>query len=339
MRPVPSKLYCAFIPLIIIFFMSGCTPGNNDPKAWINYPRDGTIIEDIKPLQVVAHASDSRGVAYAVLGVNGVSYEQQNPDEAGAEFAEFTFNWRPPGEGDYTLSLIAYDSGGKTRSKATSRVHIGKIITETPTPSATPEFTATFTPTPTLTATPTPLPEIHAKLIADRSSINSGECVLLSWWAENAERVTLDDVEVDLTGSGSYCPAVTHTYLLVASRGEERVEERMAITVNEAGDTTPPSVPQPMVPSNGLHIACKANQTLAWLPVQDPSGLLGYDVVLERKVGGSWNSYRSWDRLSDKQISASVECGYEYRWRVRAVDTAGNASAWSGWFTFAIDLS
>jgi hypothetical protein len=35
----------------------------------------------------------------------------------------------------------------------------------------------------------------------------------------------------------------------------------------------------------------------------------------------------------------SVEIGYTYRWRVRAIDGAGNQSDWSGWFTFNIPLT
>jgi hypothetical protein len=34
-----------------------------------------------------------------------------------------------------------------------------------------------------------------------------------------------------------------------------------------------------------------------------------------------------------------VECGWYYRWRVRAVNGAGLAGEWSGWFLFTITLS
>ncbi len=40
---------------------------------------------------------------------------------------------------------------------------------------------------------------------------------------------------------------------------------------------------------------------------------------------------------TEKEIS--VECGWEYRWRVRAIDGAGNPGNWSDWFTFNVPLT
>jgi hypothetical protein len=94
-----------------------------------------------------------------------------------------------------------------------------------------------------------------------------------------------------------------------------------------------------MVPSNGLHITCKASQSLVWLPVSDPGGILGYDVELLKSVSGNWQSVQKWNGVSGKQVDAPIDCGLEYRWAVRAVDNAGNQSAWSNWVTFVIDLS
>ncbi|MDZ4132721.1 MAG: hypothetical protein U1E11_06240, partial [Dethiobacteria bacterium] len=42
--------------------------------------------------------------------------------------------------------------------------------------------------------------------------------------------------------------------------------------------------------------------------------------------------------LQVKEATVSVECGWYYRWRVRAVDGAGNVSPWSGWSHFAMLL-
>jgi hypothetical protein len=106
-------------------------------------------------------------------------------------------------------------------------------------------------------------------------------------------------------------------------------------------DTTPPPTPSPAVPSDGLVVSCRLNQTLAWLPVQDNSGgSVRYYVVLQREVtAGNWQNEDSWDAVSDKQVSADVDCGGIYRWRVRARDSAGNFSGWSSFSKFAVDLT
>jgi hypothetical protein len=37
-------------------------------------------------------------------------------------------------------------------------------------------------------------------------------------------------------------------------------------------------------------------------------------------------------------ITAWFECGWIYRWRVRAVDDVGNVGGWSGWSQFTVTL-
>jgi hypothetical protein len=106
-------------------------------------------------------------------------------------------------------------------------------------------------------------------------------------------------------------------------------------------DTTAPPVPTPAVPADGLAVSCRSSQTLAWTPVQDDnSGIMGYDVILQREVtAGNWQEVKSWNLVSGKQVTATVDCGIKYRWRVRARDNAGNYSAWSAYSRFAIDLT
>ncbi len=104
-------------------------------------------------------------------------------------------------------------------------------------------------------------------------------------------------------------------------------------------DTTPPPVPTPMVPANGLEVSCRATQTLAWLPVDDPSGIEGYSVELEREVTkGQWQNVNEWGSIGGKQIDVPVDCGIRYRWIVRARDGAGNFSDWSPIFYFSVNL-
>ncbi len=107
-----------------------------------------------------------------------------------------------------------------------------------------------------------------------------------------------------------------------------------------AADTTPPPAPSPAVPANGLELSCRSTQTLAWLPVDDPSGITGYYVKLEREsTPGNWQSEGGYGPVSGKQVDANVRCGGVYRWMVRAQDGAGNFSNWASPSYFSVTLS
>lgn len=107
----------------------------------------------------------------------------------------------------------------------------------------------------------------------------------------------------------------------------------------EPQDTTPPPVPTPMVPADGLVFGCGSTQNLVWLPVEDESGLNGYYVRLEREISpGSWERINNYGPINDKQYEVPIDCGVTFRWSVRAEDNAGNKSDWSAWSTFGVEL-
>ena len=105
-------------------------------------------------------------------------------------------------------------------------------------------------------------------------------------------------------------------------------------------DTMPPPVPVPVVPTQGLELPCRATQTLAWLPVDDPSGISGYYVKLEMEVTtGQWQSVGGYGPITDKLVDVNVQCGVHYRWSVRARDGAENYSNWSAPSSFSVGLN
>ena len=215
----------------------------------------------------------------------------------------------------------------------TPTIAVPPPITWTPTRTATPTRTPTATRTPTGTPWPTPA----VIFSADKTSLKQGECTMLRWDVDNATSVLLDGQSVNNSATRQVCPTQTTTYDLHVQATAGDVDR--SVTINVARDTTPPPVPTPQVPANGLALACKSTQTLAWLPVVDPSGIAGYYVQLERRVtANTWQPVRTWGPVTDKQVLASVQCGVQYRWAVRALDGAGNYSNWSAWFTFTVNL-
>lgn len=212
------------------------------------------------------------------------------------------------------------------------------VPTNVPTavPTNVPTAVPTDVPPPTWTPTPPPPPQVS--FWVDDDSITSGECTILHWEASWTTFVSVNGTAVAGTGTWSVCPATTSTYTIHAEGPGGVVDQSILINVSAPPDTTPPPVPTPYVPADELVIECKSKQTLVWLPVEDPSGVVYY-VKLERNtMGTTWETVRGWGPLTDKQVEADVLCGGIYRWAVRAEDGVGNISVWSAWYRFSINL-
>jgi hypothetical protein len=106
-------------------------------------------------------------------------------------------------------------------------------------------------------------------------------------------------------------------------------------------DTTGPNPPAPIAPMGGTMLACSGAVTLSWSSASDPSGINGYTVEVQRHSGdNSWSTAPGTplSGITGTSTSLSVECGWYYRWRVRAQDGAGNWGSFSGWAEFAVNL-
>jgi hypothetical protein len=191
-------------------------------------------------------------------------------------------------------------------------------------------------------------PGSEVQFWADPESIAAGACTHVRWHAANVKSVVFGGASQPLDGSYEACLCDDERYTLTVTHLDGS-EERRTLDIPVEGecvtevpaDTTPPPVPEPAVPSNGLNIACKASQTLAWLPVDDPSKIAEYRVQVQRHSGGgSWQGAPGspFTGISGKQVSVDVECGWYYQWRVRAVDGVGNESNYSDWSEFTITL-
>jgi hypothetical protein len=156
---------------------------------------------------------------------------------------------------------------------------------------------------------------------------------------EYATAVFLNGGGVVGHGKQKICPTGTTTYNLRVEAHGGNVDRSVTVEVTTPADTTSPPVPSPAVPADGLAIDCKTSQTLAWMPVSDPSGPVTYYVKLERQLSpGNWQSAGGWGPVSGKQVETKVDCGIYYRWTVLARDGAGNDSDWSPFSHFSLRL-
>jgi hypothetical protein len=263
---------------------------------------------------------------------------------------KFQTSWTPSAAGEHTIQVIAFGADGIASQPDTARVFFGgtdvtPLITETP---VTPEAPGiTVSPVVTETFTPTSPPTEVIQFWADPPQIQAGACTLIQWHAENVKKIVFGGIEQPFDGSYKDCLCSDQRYTLTVTK-QDGSEEKQRVDITVTGscvtptpvDSTPPSVPTLVVPADGLTIACKASQTLAWLPVDDPSGIAKYGVQVQRHSGeNNWQPAPSGDQVATgKSITIPVECGWYYRWRVIAVDGAGNESGWSGWSRFIISL-
>jgi hypothetical protein len=112
-------------------------------------------------------------------------------------------------------------------------------------------------------------------------------------------------------------------------------------TLTPPPDTTGPAAPMPISPAGKVILDCTGNTTLNWSAVSDPSGISQYSVELQRHSGDNkWTgaSGSPFGGIGGTSTGVSVDCGWYYRWRVRARDGAGNWGSYSSWAEFAITL-
>ncbi len=345
--------------LVILALLAGCElpPSLGGVSVWIDVPLDGLTFPDVHAIRIEGHASSAGGISRVEIWINGgLLTTIHNPPMQG-DLAAFHAEWTPSAPGEYTIQAVAFGADGSPSRPDVARVVVGEaptpVVTATPTiplpvVSITPD-----SPTPGITDTPT-IPPPAALVIqfwADPAVITAGACTTLHWHVENASRVVFGGVNQGLDGSYTDCLCSSQRYPLRVTR-LDGVEETRTVEVTVTGscvtptltpppDTTPPPIPTPMVPANGLNIACKSSQSLAWLPVTDPSGVDEYGVQVQRHAGdNNWTLAPGGTlAVNDIQVSIPVECGWYYRWRVRAADGAGNVSGWSAWFHFSIALN
>ncbi len=201
----------------------------------------------------------------------------------------------------------------------------------------------------------TPAPANALNFWADASKVQAGSCTFLHWDSVNALKVYLDGQPVSTAGQKRVCPCTPATYHLQATFADGSKQQR-SLSIKVTGscitpttppppqDTTPPAVPAPLSPgssneSNPPTQYCPV--TLQWYPVSDPSGVTYHIRLDKRNLVGSWSTIGTWQTSTTQYAvpNTLLFCEYTtYRWRVRAVDGAGNQSSWSVWFYFTMPI-
>ncbi|MBN1975852.1 MAG: hypothetical protein JW918_00495 [Anaerolineae bacterium] len=369
-----SKFY---LGLVLVFLLAACKvqPASSVPHVWIDVPVDGLRVPVDQSVRIEGHASYDGGIARVEIWANGELHLVHESPPTQGNLAHFEQSWMPPGAGEYIVQVVAVGNDGAESAPDVVHLYVGGAVdgatpTHTPvpggtevvepTPVVTPTLAATETltptatiPAPTRTPTPTSLPDATIEFWADAGEIDAGKCTKLHWKVQNVQAVFLDGKGVVGVGSQEVCPCEDTTYILSVTLLDGTKTERSVIVRVKGScvtptskptvpppDTTPPPVPPIVAPTGGAALACD-KVPLDWDAVSDPSGIAEYRVQVEQEITpGNWDpiSGSPWTGLSGTDLELALDCGGVYRWRVRAVDGAGNESDFSAWAEFGVNL-
>lgn len=335
-----SLLYLLFIFLVTLL-ISSCSSTPSGTYVWIDVPVDGLSYPEVQPVNVEGHATSGAGIDRVELFVDGDLWTTIDDPPSVDTLASFEAEWLPPGPGSYSIHAVAYGPDGAPSEYDETRITLG-MDTPTPVISVTPVIS--ITPTITDTPTPPPVPDANVKFWADPETIDAGKCTDIRWQAENVKSLVFGGVEQAMEGVFNTCLCKNETYTMTVTHLDDTVE-KLKVNINVVGtcaDTKPPAAPNPGAPGNGASLTCRSYQDVGWGVVSDESGISQYQVKVQRHSGdNNWTDIPGsvYTGISGTAKNLSVECGWYYRWRVRAVDGEGNVGAWSDWWQFVINLS
>jgi hypothetical protein len=343
--------------------------------VWLDVPLNGLHFPTGQAINIEGHAANSGQDLTVELWINNINVTALDLTTVKDQLSYFTYSYEPPGPGEYIIQVMLLGTGNSEPSMDRVQVvvdgELGEEIPTTATATLTPTARISLTPeltrSPSATITHTPTLQTSIKFWADPLPVQAGGCTTLYWEVDNAARVVFGGVDMSPIGSSQVCKICeAQNYRLTVTYPDDH-EEIVWLEITVTGtcatptspptftptpsatftptipppDSTPPPVPSPSVPANGLTLSCRASQAITWLPVSDPSGIAEYQVEVQRSSDNStWNAlgYSPITGISDKTTTITTDCGWYYRWRVRAVDGAGNISEWSIWSYFSITL-
>jgi hypothetical protein len=288
---------------------------------------DGLIFPLGEPINIEGHAADPAGVEHIEIWINSELAGTIEDLSGEDSFVRFSWAWTPPEAGDYLLMAAAHGDAGEVSMSALVTVHIGSQAEVEPVETEEPPDEAATT----------------VEYWADPPEIEAGACSTLHWLVDNAQQVLLGSTEMASHDDFEVCLCQTTRYRLTVTDLDGIDQEyAVLIQVNGVCDETPPPAPLLYKPLDEEELGPFADTILRWDDVTDESGIDEYQIQVERHSGDHvWHTAPGspYTGVTLTEQLLTIDAGYTYRWRVRAVDGAGNIGPWSGWFTFSVPLT
>lgn len=138
------------ISLLTAFMLGSCSLTASGPHTWIDTPPNNSRFP-LKPLTIMAHASDSSGIAAIEFTVDGQVIFTVETSGGRMEWSEVM--WVPPAFGAYLIGARGISGDGSEGALVTSRVVISEDVALVPSDVITTEAPTLMAPTLTVTVT------------------------------------------------------------------------------------------------------------------------------------------------------------------------------------------
>ncbi|HEY6414592.1 MAG TPA: Ig-like domain-containing protein [Acidimicrobiales bacterium] len=236
------------------------------PTVSITSPANGATVSGT--IAINANASDSVGVAGVRFRLNGANLGSEDTS------APYSVSWNTTGvaNGTHTLTAVARDAAGNTRTSAPITVTVNNADTTPPTVSVTsPANGATVSGTITVTANASD----NRGVVGVRFRLNG-----VNLGAED----TTNPYSVSWNTTGVANGSHTLTAVARDAAGNTKTSASVTVTVNNAppADTTPPTV-SITSPANGATVS--GTITVA-ASASDNVGVVGVEFFLDGALGG-----------------------------------------------------
>lgn len=340
-----SKRWVALVVLMLL--LVGCTGEPEDTMVWIDIPWNGNAFpSELTHINIEGHATSPDGISQVEVWVNGTLVETIYSPPQTDGMATFGSGFSPTGAGEYHIQVVAISREGVASEPDSSVITVGEMGEDAEQPD--PEE-----PLPAHTDTPVPPPPDDGSPVirywADPESITAGGCTTIYWEVTNVSAVEFGGTTQDFSGSYDDCMCETQTYPMTVTY-DDGSRETFRVTIDVTGactpppDTTKPGPPTHLKPEANVVLPCVAAVMLRWSGPSDPSGIAEYQIQLENDSGvNNWQSMSGdlgsvISGVHAEEYELTVECGWYYRFRVRAVDGAGNVGDFFDWHYFTVTL-
>ena len=333
--------------ILVIPFINDVSAGKNiswPMRIWIDVPVQNLLISPVEQeVRIEGHAAYSGTIDHISIIINDSELTTiENLDSSGS-LKHFETFWTPDEAGEYVIKATAFSSDNE-ESNDTVKVKVADLDIE--------EDAATQPEGEQQDDNGEEINDDEEATInfwADSYNVEAGSCTSLHWETGNAKSVYLDGSQVEASGSSQTCLCSQEIHTLkVENLDSTYTEESLTINVigsceqpEEEVDTVNPPKVTIKEPKDEEDLSCSSEVSLKWYTVSDPSGISEYRVQVQSHWGDySWQDHADspWEGITGTQLDIGTECAVYYRFRVRAVDGAGNEGAYSDWEEFQVSL-
>jgi Fibronectin type III domain. len=250
---------------------------------------------------VTASASDN-------VGVSKVEFYLDGALTATDTATPYNWNWvtTSSANGAHTLSSKAYDAAGNNATSTLVSVTVSNDVTPPVTSITAPTGGAAvsgITPVTASASDDVGVARVEFYLDGALQATSTSSPYTWSW-------------DSTLTANGVH----SLTSRAFDAAGNSGTSAAVSVTVSNAGDTTPPSVPAGLAASG-----TKRKITLTWIASTDNVAVTGYQIWRATSAAGTFTQLAT--TTSTTYANSSLASGSTFYYYVRAYDAAGNVSA------------